>query len=90
MDGRERRALRKGPLVVEPPKEDNDDDVEMDVSVDEETIENTTLSNGTTVKETQPNAPLPPAETAAAAPAIAPMMPQALLNGGKSVRFVSE
>jgi hypothetical protein len=89
--GRERRALRKGPAVAEVPKEnndDNDDDVEMDVSVDENAIEKSPLSNGTTVKETQPSAPIQPAETNAATPVSAPTMPQVLLNSGKSVYFI--
>jgi hypothetical protein len=91
MKVRERRALRKGPTVERPKvnNADNDDDIEMDVSVNEEAIENTPFTNGTIVKDsvTQSNARIQSTETITVAPATAPTMPQVLLNSGKSVCF---
>jgi hypothetical protein len=62
----------------------------MDVSVDEEAIEIAPFPNGTVPKDpvTQSNAQTQSTETIAAAPATAPTMPQALLNGGKSTWFL--
>lgn len=84
MKSRERRALRKGP-AVKVVNEDNDDDVEMDVSMDENSSEKGKPPNGkaNNIEDTTKpsNVSTQYAETMAAAPAT---MPQVLLNSGTS------
>ncbi|QDS76414.1 hypothetical protein FKW77_004097 [Venturia effusa] len=81
----ERRELRKGPAVtaVEAPKEtteDNNDDVEMDVSADEETQESTALSRSTIAENPALRQQSEPGQSQETAAATVKPMPQTLLD----------